>query len=202
MYSISPFITAILSYFIFNEKLSYMQYIGLFIGFLGLSINVYIPNITNNNTNLHITLSKYNIILFLSIISSIIGWMLIKNIIQHKQSSPIIINGVAMLIGGILSLITYFYYNLSKPLTYNYNININTFIIHLILLIIIANIICLNLYSFLLKKTSATFLSLAGYTCPLFTAIFSYIWLNEYISQYFILSFIIIIIGVYIFNKN
>jgi len=71
-----------------------------------------------------------------------------------------------------------------------------------LLLMIISNAICYNLYGKLLKKYSATFMSFAGFTTPLFTALFDWLKFGEVASWHFYLSATIVFGGLLIFYQE
>jgi drug/metabolite transporter (DMT)-like permease len=70
------------------------------------------------------------------------------------------------------------------------------------LLIIISSLICYNLYGYLLRKYTATFMSFAGSTTPLFTALFGWLFLNESVTWSFFASAAIVFSGLLIFNQE
>lgn len=207
-YNFSPFFTAILAYFLFTERLTLLQWLGLYIGFLG-----FIPMLMmQSSSTLLWTLSSYDLLLLISVASSAYGWMMVKNL-GNKNYSFVLINGVGMLGGGILSLIISFFYE-GPPIIKNapvvstflaqnvgiYGENIIMFILCIILVILIANIICYNLYAYLLSKHSPTLLSFAGFLTPFFTALFEFILFKEPITVPFIITMCIVFSGLYLFS--
>ena len=71
-----------------------------------------------------------------------------------------------------------------------------------IALIIISNFICYNLYGFLLKRFSATFLSFAGFITPLFSAFFGWFYLGELVPATFYASATVVFAGLFIFYQE
>lgn len=108
-------------------------------------------------------------------------------------------NGFSMLLGGIGALIHSFAVENWNPVPVTGFI---PFIECAILLIIISNIICYNLYGHLLKKYSPTFMSFAGFTTPLFTALFGWFFLGEVVTWPFFISFLIVLFGLIIFDQE
>src|SRR6185437_4712442 len=70
------------------------------------------------------------------------------------------------------------------------------------LMVIIGNIICYNLYAFLLKRYTATFLSFAGFTIPIFTALFQFIFFHTGINWEFLVTIIFVFVGLFIFYQE
>jgi drug/metabolite transporter (DMT)-like permease len=213
IYNLSPFITALYAYHILKERLHKQQIVGLMIGFAG-----FLPILLACAPSEELVGSLGNIsfpelALLGAVISSAFGWIIFKDFMQ-KGYSFVLVNGIAMLGGGLLSLMAslcfeyrpYFKWPITQDWlsswishTFNFYNPVVFFLIYASLLILIANIICYNLYGYLLKKYSATFLSFAGFTCPLFAALYDWLFIGQLIGAPFIISFMIICMGLYIF---
>ncbi len=193
IYSISPFITAVIAFFILNEKLSKKKLIGIFIGLTGIIplIEAKTINISNNNIG--------EIYIILAVIFNCIGWIMLKKIIKLGYSI-ILANSFSMLIGGILILIhsQIIGENWIKPL----NNEFKNFMIITTITALISNVICYNLFGYLLKYFTTTFMTFAGLITPFFASFFGWIFLKETITCNFLLSFILFIIGLIIFYKD
>ncbi|HRE30725.1 MAG TPA: EamA family transporter, partial [Candidatus Berkiella sp.] len=86
--------------------------------------------------------------------------------------TPIMANGVSMLIGGILALThSYLSGETWAPIPV-VNGKFYAFAECALWMTLISNVICYNLYGFLLKRFSATFMALAGLITPLFASLF------------------------------
>lgn len=193
LYSLSPFLTAIISFIILKEKTNLKKIIGITIGFLGL-----LPIIGENSINIaksfYITQAEISIIL--AVISSVLGWIFLKKIINLGYCI-IMANGISMSLGGLLILINSFIFG--ENWNYLPIINIKNFIIITIITIIISNIICYNLFGYLLKTFSTTFMTFSGLTTPFFASLFGWFFLNEKITTNFFISIFIFLIGMIIF---
>ena len=66
-------------------------------------------------------------------------------------------------------------------------------------LIVMANFIAFPLYSYLLKFYTVTFMSFAGFLCPLFGAIIGYLMLGETVTLTMIIGFVAVTAGLYLF---
>lgn len=216
LYSISPFLTALVGYFLLREQLSIQKWVGLLIGFIGL-----IP-ITLEQAPCSLLSSGSGALsfgpeltLFGAILASVLGWIFMKKLVLRSYS-PVSVNGIGMFAGGILALITSLLVE-GTPRLYAHahqardfaGISLSPALIDMLmvvlimgLLIIIANIISYNFYGYLLGRYSATFLSFAGFLCPLFTALFGWLFLHEKASLNFFLSSGIILIGLIIFYRD
>jgi drug/metabolite transporter (DMT)-like permease len=199
IYSLSPFVSAILSYFLCSEKLTGKKWIGLFIGFIGFLPILATHTSMEKEAGHFFIFSWPELAVMGAAISSVYGWITLRQLVNDNGLSPLSANGLSMLIGGSLALV-------HSLISENWNpIPVTNFPIYLectFLLIIISNLICYNLYGSLLKKYSATFISFAGFTTPLFSALFGWIFLNEMISWPFYLSFVIVLLGLLLFDQE
>ncbi|MGE0207115.1 MAG: DMT family transporter [Candidatus Babeliales bacterium] len=198
-FNLSPFITAILSFFMFGEVMTAKKLVGMIIGFLG-----FIPMITQQAPQEAawgeiLGVSWPEIVLLGSIVSSCIGWISMRKLMHSGSYSPLFINGVGMLGGGLLALGTSY-------VTETWSIHIVSewwpFLALTALIIIVCNGIFYNLYGYLLKEYTATFLSFAGFTTSLFAALFGVIFLGETVTWHFFIASAIVSMGLYIFYQE
>lgn len=199
LYNLSPFMSSLLSYFIFGEKMSNRKWLGLFIGCAGL-IPVLVSSSAGEDAVGGLTfLSWPEIAIIVSVATHTYSWIIMRKLVKEKSYSPMMVNGISMTVGGLLALLLSFITEGFNPIA---SANIAKFSITLAAIIIISNIICYNLYGYLLKKHTATFLSFAGFLGPLFTAIYGWILLGETVTWHFYLSTIIVFIGLYLFYQE
>ena len=104
-------------------------------------------------------------------------------------------NGASMTLGGACALIHSLFVDGWTPLPIS---NYGGFFQGVFLMIVISNLLCYNLYGWLLKRFTATFLSFAGLTTPLFAAFFGWLVLKETVSWSFFLSVGIISLGLWL----
>ncbi len=199
IYSLSPFASALISYFVFSEKLNNKKWIGLVIGFLGFAPILLSQTASEAQTGHFLFLSWAEIAVITAAVSSVYGWILLSQLIKENGVSPVMANGLSMLIGGGMALI-------HSPFVETWNpVPVSEWIPFLgcaCALIVISNLICYNLYGVLLKSYSATFMSFAGFTTPLFTALFGWVYLGEVITWPFYLSAGIVFLGLLMFYQQ
>lgn len=196
IYSLSPFLSALFSYFILSEVLTVKKWAGLIIGFLGL-LPILLSQTDLENAAGHLLFLSWPELSMLSaVICSVYGWILLRQCVNENGNSPIMANGVSMTIGGIMALVQSYFVENWNPVPV---LEFLPFFECAILLIIISNLICYNLYGYLLRQFSATFMSFAGFTTPIFTAIFGWFVLNESVGISFYLSFVVVFCGLFIF---
>lgn len=220
LYNLSPFITALIVYVLFNERLSVQKWIGLTVGFVGMLPILSTQESTEALTQ-HIGIfSLPEVSIFLSVASTAYGWIVMHQLVK-KHYSPILINGIGMFFGGLFALITSAFIEGWPPKLYTpvqessvivqllggclgstFFVSLAMAVFYTLLLIIIGNVICYNLYGNLLKKYSATFLSFAGFTTPLFAALFGWLFFGEIIPWQFYVSVVAVFFGLWIFYRQ
>lgn len=200
IYSLSPFVSAILSYFMFADKMSSKKVMGLIVGFIGfLPILMYGSSSTEEQTGRFLFLSWAEIAVICAAVSSVYGWILLKQLVQENGYSPFMANGLSMVIGGTMALTHSLFAETWDPLPIT---QMFPFLECALLLILVSNLICYNLYGYLLKHYSATFISFAGFTTPFFTALFGWLFLGEVVTWPFYLSATIVLAGLYTFYQE
>jgi drug/metabolite transporter (DMT)-like permease len=206
IYSLSPFLAAFVAYLVLKETLTPKKWIGLILGFVGLIPILFVGNANNEIVYDMLQdmtyLSWPEIALLIAVISSVYGWILLKKVVKHHHLSPIMANGVSMLIGGVLALThSYFTHESWSPIPVAPGYYL-PFLEITIWMTLISNVICYNLYGHLLKKFSATFMSLSGLVTPLFATFFGWYFLEEEITWHYFASMIIFSFGLFVFYQE
>ena len=184
-YNLSPFITALFAYFVFKEVMTPRKWLGLAIGFGG-----FLPLLESKAPAVESTLGTFGfisvaeIIALVSVTSACAGWVFMKKLTTEFHYSYIFVNGFGMLFGGSLALATS-YATETWP-AFDYVMYSFPFWRSLILLILIGNVICFNLYGKLLHTYSTTMLSFFGFVTPLFTALLAGYGLVKQLGMHFL----------------
>ena len=193
LYSLTPFIAALLSYIHFREKMTPLKWVGLSIGFMGFLPTIFAKDLNELSLGSFLGFSLPEIAMFFAVVFSSYGWVLLRLLVKDEVS-PLIANGVSMLIGGLLALGTSFFIDSWTPLpiaTGSFGILFGL----ILTLTLLSNVFCYNLYGHLLKKYTATFLSLFGLLSPIFASLHAWILLGEVPHTSIFLSTLIIVIG-------
>lgn len=203
LYNLSPFITALCTYIFYQESLSYKKILGLMVGFIGF-IPILMSSVPEEIAAGHwgfITLPE--LMLVVSVVSSALGWLIFKNLITKHGYSSFILNGYAMLFGGLMALGTSLAWEGMPQIGQTGSSQeILMFAGYTAYMILIANIIGYNLYGILLRTYSPTLLSFFGFTTPLFAAVNGFLFLKEPISMAFMISVLIVSVGLYLFYQE
>jgi drug/metabolite transporter (DMT)-like permease len=194
-FTFSPFITAIICYFLYKEQMTWKKVVGLIVGFAG-SLPVLLAK--QDSESQYGSFSWPEIAIILSVTSFAYGWVLAGKL-SKKGYNAMLINGVSMFIGGFAILCTSPFIDTWNPLPFT---QFSPFFIYTILMVIFANLIAYNWYVVLLKKYSATFISFVGFSQPLYVAIYSYILIGEKVSWPFFVSMVFITLGLYLFYRE
>ena len=206
LYNLSPFIASIFSYIFFNEKMTIRKFVGLFIGFVGFA-----PILLSNPAKEPISfgcISWAELGMFCAVLCYTYGWIVMRRLIKKKYTATFV-NAVGMLLGGVAAIFTsyliefkYFNPELPKVISFIPVTNFLSFGLLMLALIFIGNIFCYSLYGYFLKKYTATFVTFADFTGPLFAALFGWVFLKETVTWHFFASTIIVVVGVYIFYQE
>jgi drug/metabolite transporter (DMT)-like permease len=203
--SIDPFIAALFSFIIWHERLNRNQLIGIFCGFIGTGIVLTATQSPLEASTLVSALPFYffysyaELAALLQVILSRYGWMLAQQTLKKEQYTAAELNGLIMLIGGIYSLVSSVFLESIFPLCLPYPSYIAFLFAYTVL---IGNVFGYTIYTAYLRTYSATLVSLAGCSIPLFVQIFSWITLGETPSLNLWLAFAITFIGIFIFYSN
>jgi drug/metabolite transporter (DMT)-like permease len=199
-FTMTPFYTVIFSHFMLGEKMTRKKMLGLLIGFIGmLVLMVFNSPAAEVATGLFSGISVVEIALFISVIAYAYGWVVKRSMVTTDNMSPLAVNGITTFYGGILTLIVSPFIDTWNPGPVS---QVGPFIPLMIAMIVIGNLFGFNVYTWLLKRYSATFVSFAGFTESLFAVLYGWFFLGEQIGSIFFVSFAIITVGLYIFYQE
>ena len=194
----SPFMAATFSYIAFKERLTYKQWAGILIGFIGLIPILITTSKIEESFGDFLIFSWPEIVIFIAVAAHCYGMIISRKLIRDQGHSVSLTNGLRMFGGGVLALITSYIFEYDMPVT-----NIGVFTGWLMLLVLVSNIICHNLSLALLKRYTVTFVSFSEFLAPLFTALYSWLFLGECINPYYYFSSVFIVfIGLYLFYQD
>jgi drug/metabolite transporter (DMT)-like permease len=116
---------------------------------------------------------------------------------KKTDLSPLSASGTSMLVGGLLALMHSLFSDTWNPLPIQAG-ELGPFMKMTFLIIAISNILCYNLYAFMLKRFTATFLSFIGLLSPIFASLHGWLFLHEPLSWTIFLSTAILLAGLWI----
>jgi len=201
IYGLSPFLTVLLSYIHFSEKITSIKVVGMFIGFLGFIPVLMLQTGSENLLRIFSFFSIPDLAMIGAALCAVYGWILLRIIVKNQTLSPIYANGYSMLFGGIVSLIHSGFVDNWTP-TPILEGRIQPFLIQVFATILISNIICYNLYGHMLKTFTSTLLSFFGLFSPIFASFLSWIMIGEKLSWVIFLSTGIVSCGLFVIYRT
>ncbi len=201
IYATTPFVTALLSFIILKERLRAVQLVGMLIGTLSIVPVCLISNAKTCEVFGGQTFGLLpEIALLGAVVSSSYAWFIVKKLMDRGYGL-LVINGIAMLVGGVLSMATWVLkgsvFGFVSPVT-----DWPWFLIWIFALIIAANILFYNLYGWLLKSYSLTFIALAGFLSPSFGVLYEWLFMGGNITWHYLVSVSLVALGLYIFYSG
>ncbi len=195
IFSLSPFAAALFSYLWFRERMTSKKWIGLLLGFGSIGPIIYDAWQKGMKTSGILPVTA----VLVSVLSSAYGWVLMRELVKDRGHSPLSVNGLGMIGGGILAFVTSVCTEpwIPSPVTQWW-----PFLALTLLIILVANIGFKNLYGYLLTRYTATFISFAGFTCPFFATLFGWLFLGEPITWDVLYAVAVVTTGLTLFYQE
>lgn len=225
--SLDPFVTALYAYLFWNERLTKKKIIGIILGFGGTLILLISSSSVEQQLKAWSIFSYPEIAAFLAMAIGRMGWMFVQQMLRKERYTAAEMNGLLMTFSGILAFITPFIwagfitlllwipgtsgyiwpYSFSDAATFLHlcvtpQTKLSLIIFAVVYTIFIGNVIGYTMYANFLKRHSATFVSLAGFSVPLYVYLFSNILLGEPLSLNFLAASLVTFIGLLIFYQD
>ncbi len=194
IYSLSPFFAAFFSYLHFGERMNLKKWIGLSLGVVGIIPVLYLKTGAEEMWSAVGFLSWPSLAVIAAALFSVYGWVILRLTVKTQMVSPVMANGMSMLFGGMLALAHSMFAESWNPLPVATG-HLSSFVGWTLIMTLISNIVCYNLYGMMLKKFTATFLSFLGLLSPIFASFHGWIFLDEPISWVIFLSTAIVSLG-------
>lgn len=198
IYSLSPFVAALIAYFVGSDRMTGKKWLGLLIATICFFPMMIGPWMAGSETQNSMELAA-EFALLTSAVTSVIGWTFVKKLTVEHQVPYLIVNAISFLMAGGMSFIVSAFIESWQPVPVT---AWKEFSYSLLYIILIHNLICYSIYASSLRRFSVTFMSFTGLTCPLFAAFFGWIFLNEAITGAFWMAFGGIFAGLYLFYKE
>jgi len=189
IYTFSPLIAGILSFFVLGEKLGARKIIGVILGFLGTLLIVLLPVLTGSSTINGSLLG--NLLILLAVTSHSIYTVLSKNI--QKEFSPIVITTYSALFTLLISLIF-----LPLDTSSFFQMPSAGGIFSILYSGIAGTALFYLLYQYAIKNTSPMVASTVLYLQPIFTFIWAIALLGEKITAGLIIGMCFVFSGVFL----
>ena len=196
IYAITPFVAALLAHLLHGKRLSGRKWTAMGIGVLGLLPIIWTQMAPGELSALG-RFSWPELVLLGAVVSACYAWFVVTDLMKRGHSL-LTINGIAMGVGGLLSVPTSL---LFEGAAWQQVTDWSGFVGWLSLLIVVAHGISYNLYGWLLKHYSIPFMTFCGFLCPLFSTIFGGIFLGETITWHHGAALVMITTGLTLFSR-
>ena len=197
IYSLSPILTAIFSYFHFGEKINRTKFLGMAVAMLGFIPVLAMQSGSEELLSAFGYLSWPEIAVIGAATFSVYGWILLRIVVKDDAVSPLAANGFSMLLGGMMALIHSSFVESWAPMPLSTE-HFPPFLRGILIMTLISNIICFNMYGYMLKRFTATFLSFTGLLSPIFASFSGWLILGEQPNWMIFLGTSIVLVGLYI----
>jgi drug/metabolite transporter (DMT)-like permease len=199
LWSSLPFVSALLGYYLSQERLTTLKWWGLFIGTIGMVPMMLLPDERMTQVGAFFTISLPEFALLVAVVATSYGAYLTKRLLD-KGFPLVMINGLVTLIGGTVIMTT----RLALiPLSPNLYSSFYPVLFYSLLLVFISDVGAYGIYGILIRrKYSITFINFSGFLCPIFGAVFSKLIFNEQIYYHYMVAFVFIFIGLFIFYRE
>ncbi len=197
IYGLSPFFASLFSYLHFKEKMNARKWIGFAICFLGFIPVLIAQTGAEELLNAFSFFSWPALAMMGAALCSVYGWVLLRLLVKDNAISPLMANGTSMLFGGFLAFLHSFFVETWNPLPIAAS-SFAPFLKITLIMTLVFNILCYNLYGMLLKRFTATFLSFVGLLSPIFASLNGWIFLGEPPSWTIFLSTGVVSLGLWI----
>jgi drug/metabolite transporter (DMT)-like permease len=197
--ALDPFVTAIYSYLFWRETLSIKKIIGVLLGFSGAVILCFSHSPIEETFYTLLIFSLPELAAFGSVAIGRYGWICAQIAMKKDRYTPPELNGLMMLISGVLALTASRFVDTvgfaDIPLTPG-------FLGLIAYTVIVGNVIAYTMYAQFLKAYSANFVSLAGFSVPIFVTLYGKIFLHETITTNLVIAALLILAGVFVFFQD
>lgn len=192
--NLAPFITALLSFFIYGEVMTGKKYIGMLLGFIGVGI-VLVNTDSSYACAGYGFLSWPEISVLCGVVANACGLLIIRYLVRVRKIPASIFNAIAMFFCSIFSYGTTFVCSGWWHVEYAFLPQCAI----LIFTIAILHVLTVHLKSWLLKKYTATLMAFTSFVMPLFVTLFEVLFFHERFTITFAAAFCIVGFGLYIF---
>jgi len=197
--SCDPFVTAMYAYALWREKLSFKQFLGIAVGFLGVMLLMASSSMPEQSLHAWLIFSWPELAALGAVVVGRYGWILVRSLLKKERYKPTEINGLSMVFSGVLALATSLVVDPISSITIP---SIPKFLLFFAYTIIAGNIFGYGLYAYCLKRYNLTLVSLAGFSIPVFVTIIGSLFLGEHLTFWFVVSSAIIFAGLLIFYRD
>jgi len=191
-YALTPFVSALLSYALWRERLSWYQLLGM-----GVAAGGMVPLFVADAA-LSFSFALPDLMVLGAVFSAASAWFVIKKLMDRGHHL-VTVNGITMALGALLCGASML---VAAPQAWQQVTQPYAFMGWLVLLVLLSHGVSYNLYSWLLMRYSITFMTLCGFMCPLFSAGFGALFLHEQLSWQYWTGLAAVVLGLVLFTHK
>ena len=191
--SVAPILTLIFSHFLTkDDKFSLLKFLSIIIGLIGVLFIFDIQNLIYNSDSSKFIIPKLFIIIaaFGYVISSILAYNM-----RHMNS--VTLTTFVTIFAALISIPFLIYFEFKSISSYSFNSMISLFYLGAF-----PTALAFLIRFHIIAKAGPIFLSYVAYLIPVFAILWGYIFLNEKINSSTLVGVILILLGVFISQKN
>lgn len=197
--SIDPFVTATYAYFIWNDRITLRQFLGMLVAFAGIVVLLISRFPEEQLWGEFSSVSYPEIAALIAVALGRYGWILVQMFIRKDRYAPHEITSLSMLSSGALALILGFFRGMTYEIPQE---NPWFFISVLCFTTFVGNIGGYTLYSYCLKHHSATLMSISGLLIPVLVASLSSLLGLEVLNGTFFVAMACVGMGMFLFYSK
>ena len=191
--SVAPLLTLIFSHFLTkDDKFSLLKFLSIIIGLIGVLFIFDIQNLIYNSDSSKFIIPKLFIIIaaFGYVISSILAY-------NMRHINSVTLTTFVTIFAALISIPFLIYFELKSISSYSLNSMISLFYLGAF-----PTALAFLIRFHIIAKAGPIFLSYVAYLIPVFAILWGYIFLNEKINSSTLVGVILILLGVFISQKN
>ena len=193
IYALAPIAIVMFASFLFHEKLSFVQYIGIFTSFFGVAFVIFKGSLSNL-FNLNFTLGE------LWILAAAISWAFFSiYLVNWKSKFSIFARFTIMSFFGAVILFPFYMIENSYFMQTTFNDN---FVVFVILASVFPGVLAFTMYTKLQQLIGASLASLTVYFMPIYGAIYGMILFNETLKIFHLYGAILVLLGIFLANRR
>lgn len=191
--SATPLFSVLIAYFIFKDKLSSRQIIGLVLGNIGvvMLMSGYVGDEQFDGGMIHV----------FAVIFATFFYGISLNAIKFRlyDLKPLHIASFAFLMIAIPAWISFFYYDTMS--VFKTNPEAWNSIIYILALSLLGTVLGMYLYAILIARTTTVFSSMVTFAMPV-VSMFIGLFDGEWFTQFQIISLLVICVGIFVANRR
>ena len=192
LYAATPFLTAIILYLIYKEKLSIIKGAGIVIGFIGTAVVIVLPVIENQNP------FSGNLLGNFLIAAGVATWSFYMVFSKRllKNYSPLEITSGFIFTTALVSLPLFIFDTFANN-GWWINLDFNS-VLAFAYVTIVSTIVTYFLNQYAIKHGGSVFASMVFYLLPIFAFFFAFLLLGEGLTIGLVAGGILVLLGIYL----